>query len=369
MSLLIGKFKMKIYSLLFFLIMIAHPSYAQWVIMKDWPRLDNMFSDRELSNVTTVINGEGGLSQVGKFGTYKTNDNSNTTSPPKEFSMYQYEAGTVSLGYEGNGSISTIVNGTECYIYPLVVSGGRWSFELTGMKSSSSPRGDSDRALSWLGTESVQVLKQPCYNLKADSNEIRQINSIVTVPTFYLARSWAGSPLEEEYGRIWRPSSYDLPVFSYGFHVRMGYAMLACTRPWQSASSSRSYCSQTAIKWGNSSNSGEIIVDPVQCSLSGDTLLDFDKVSPSDYHNALANSNLSIFCTKEATVKLSILDDGKIDLGPFKIKVAFDNNNSTVTKLVNTNLTTQIVGSILSAEGKIEPGEYQNSIIIIGNVE
>ncbi|HHR6139488.1 TPA: hypothetical protein ACS72F_003431 [Providencia alcalifaciens] len=363
-NLFLGKFK--IYKILFSFMMITNPSYAEWVTMNQWPTVTSTTFGSVVSRGSVIVDGEGGIQQVAKFGTYGTYDLSHVNNPYKEFSMYQYESGTTALRYGGSGIISSISGGSKCYIYPIVFAGGTFASDMTGMKSSSSPSG---YALSWLGTESVHVVEKPCSTLTVDSNEISLFNSIVTIPSFYLARSWASSSAADEWARLWRPSSYNIPVFSYGFPVKMGYALIACTQPWTSISGSRSYCSQTSLKWGASSNNGEIIVDPVQCSLSGDTLLDFKKVSPSDYHNVTANSNLSISCTKEATVKLTVLGDGKIDLGPFNVKIAFDNDSSSVTKLVNMSLDTKIMGTILSAKENIEPGVYQNSIVIVANIE
>ncbi|MFP4817513.1 hypothetical protein [Providencia hangzhouensis] len=88
-------------------------------------------------------------------------------------------------------------------------------------------------------------------------------------------------------------------------------------------------------------------------------------VSNDDYTGKTATYQLDASCSKDAVVKFSIISIDDIKLGPFKVKVNINNEESPTVNIGTNIKTLNISGVLESAIETVKPGSYESSLVIL----
>ncbi len=281
-----------------------------------------------------------------------------------QFSLFRYNNSTAILALNGSGVLTTSVSSTgKCYFIPSFYA-SYYTENSTSVYSHSSNKAANTVGVYYAPEQSV-IINKNCNEIKGDDPEINQLTIPADVPEYYIA--W-GTPIKWTSGdrnNNWSIIEYGyMSVFNltskYNFAPQ--YNIFIC--PTNTIDSRCVRTSQTGTG-GSNDGDGEVIV-PATCNLSGNNDgLDFGTVSNDDYIGKTATYQLDASCSKDTAVKFSIISMDDIKLGPFKVKVNI-NNEESPTVNIGTNIKTLNINGVLeSAIEMVKPGSYESSLVIL----
>lgn len=298
---------------------------------------------------------------IGKGNTYVGNSQYGTRV---RFGLFRYNNTTAIVGLNGSGPLTTTTSSTgRCYFIPSFYA-SYYEPGSTAVYTHATSAVNNSIGVYYAPEQSA-IINKNCNEINGDDPELSQLMISVDVAEYYIA--W-GTPIYwvsgdrinnwaiEEYGRM---RVLNLTT-NYNFSPK--YDIFIC--PTNVINSQCVRTSQAGS--GGSENGGGEVIIPATCDLSGNNDgLDFGTVSNDDFIGKKAMYQLDVSCSRDAVIKLSIVRIEDIKLGPFKVKVNINNEESPIVNIGTDITTLNVDGTLEGAIGEVKPGNYENSLIIL----
>lgn len=280
------------------------------------------------------------------------------------FSLYRYNNTTAIIRLRGSGALTTSISSTgKCYFIPSFYA-SYYTENSTSLYSHSSNKAANIVGVYYAPEQSVMVNKN-CNEIKGDDPTLSQLTIPVDVPEYYIA--W-GTPISWTSGD--RYNNWSIMEYGYmtvlnltsNYNFAPQYNIFICPTNVINSSCVRTNKSGTG---GSDNGDGEVIV-PTNCYLSGNNDgLDFGTVNSEDYIGKNATYQLNASCSRDANVKFSIIQGESIKLGPFKVKVKINNEESPTINIGENIKILNVNGSLEGASEAIKVGSYESWIIVL----